>query len=108
MQKIALHVALSLEEMNAKINANKLLALYCTVVLTGTVVFAGKIKLTLICNFIKDGLRERAQAKYESALSRFIFALSCRPHFNYFLFQLMVQRRMYCTRNFQQFHLRTV
>ena len=51
--KVAL--SLSLEAMNAKvyINANEL-ALYCTLglILTRTVVFAGEIKITLICNFL--------------------------------------------------------
>ena len=48
-----LPVAQRLEALNAKINANEL-ALYCTLalILTRTVVFAGKIKITLICNFL--------------------------------------------------------
>ena len=63
-----------LEAMNAKINAN-VMVLYCTLalILTRTVVFAGKIKITLICNFARARnvllARARARAKYELALT---------------------------------------
>ena len=56
----ALQVAHSLGAMNAnKINANDL-ALYCTLALTRTVIFAGNNKITLICNFLEACARARA------------------------------------------------